>query len=301
MVSIVLPCHNGSRTLADSVESCLQQTYGAIELIVVDDASNDSTPSILEQFRGRDPRVQCLRHEVNRGLPASLNAGFAQATGTYLTWTSDDNMYRPNAIAEMVWFLEHHRECAFVYADYTIIDEIDHTETAIAVREPQCLPTENIIGPCFLYRRAVADALGPYDEGLFLAEDYDFWLRAYVRYPLSPLHKDLYLYRCHGGTLSSQRTRDVERATERCLAHNIPALRALGRLPAARAHWRIAQLAGERGATGMARRHAAAALVLSDAATRKANWRIARHALAGSSVNSLCRRIMRRDKPGSPL
>src|SRR6516162_6752271 len=101
LISIVLPTFNGARYLREAIESCLHQSYPNWELILVDDASTDETPSIIADYLARDRRVTSLRNPVNRKLPGSLNAGFAQARGELLTWTSDDNCYRPHALNEM--------------------------------------------------------------------------------------------------------------------------------------------------------------------------------------------------------
>src|SRR5262245_61923913 len=93
-VSIVLPTYNGSRFLAESIQSCLDQTYPDFELIIVDDCSTDVTPAIIAEFSARDSRVHTVRHEKNKKLPGALNTGMALSRGRFLTWTSDDNLYR---------------------------------------------------------------------------------------------------------------------------------------------------------------------------------------------------------------
>ena len=106
-----------------AIQSCLDQTYPNWELIIVDDASTDDTPVRIAQYVAGDSHLRSVRHETNRRLPAALNTGFSQAKGDYLTWTSDDNCYRPNALTEMVAFLESEPEVDIVYTDYTEIDE----------------------------------------------------------------------------------------------------------------------------------------------------------------------------------
>lgn len=100
-VSIVLPTYNGARYLRQSIDSCLGQTYRNLELIVVDDASTDTTPEIIRSYQ--DPRIRVIRHEKSKMLPESLNTGFRAVSGDYLTWTSDDNYYVPEAILGKEW------------------------------------------------------------------------------------------------------------------------------------------------------------------------------------------------------
>ena len=111
-VSIVLPTYNGaSKYLRQAIESCLNQTYRDIELIVVDDCSTDSTPDVVRSFN--DPRIRYVRNETNQRLPRSLNIGFALTTGEYLTWTSDDNEFLPEAVDVMLDFLTRNKDIDF--------------------------------------------------------------------------------------------------------------------------------------------------------------------------------------------
>ena len=224
LVSIVLPTHNGSAFLHASLESCVEQTYANWELIVVDDASTDETPEVIQHFVERDARIRTIRHPRNIRLPAALNSGFAVARGEYLTWTSDDNKYRPHALAEMVGFLEEHPDTGMVYADYSIIGKNDELIRAIQVRAIKYLPEANFVGGCFMYRRSVAATIGEYSSDLFLVEDWDYWFRVSSRFHVAPLHRDLYLYRKHDGSLTAQRSREVEAAVCLVLERNLPAI-----------------------------------------------------------------------------
>ncbi len=216
-VSIVLPTRNGARYLGEAVASVVAQTFGAWELIIVDDASTDGTPGVVADLVARDGRIRAVRNDRNRKLPGSLNVGFALARGPYLAWTSDDNAYRPEAFGAMVDVLDSDPGADVVYADYSRIDGGGAVVGATAVGGPEELYDGNRIGPCFLYRRAVLEALGGYAEDLFLAEDYDFWLRAAARFSFRPLHRDLYLYRDHGDSLTRTQSGRVLKATERAL------------------------------------------------------------------------------------
>jgi glycosyltransferase involved in cell wall biosynthesis len=199
-VSIILPVYNGARYLRQSIESCLTQTYANIELIVVDDASRDNSIQIVESYT--DPRLVLLRHETNKKLPAALNTGFQRSSGAYLTWTSHDNYYTPTAIAELVGFLEASPGIDFVYSDEYIVDERDHTVRLDRTGPVERLVEASCLGGCFLYTRAVYDKLGGYRDHLFLAEDYDYWLRALAAFKLAHLPRPLYYYRLHPDSLS---------------------------------------------------------------------------------------------------
>jgi len=226
LVSIILPTYNGSRYLPEAIESCLRQSYENWELIVVDDCSSDATPDIIASYVARDRRIRSLRHPVNRKLPAALNTGHAAATGSYLTWTSDDNRYLPAAIEEMTRFLVEHPTVGLVYTDCALVDEGGRYLRDYSAQPASRLAYMNALAGCFLYRRQVYQTIGGYDEELFLAEDYEYWLRAYRQFELAPLHNTLYEYRWHDQSLTKSANRlAIRTSAERALRRHLPYLR----------------------------------------------------------------------------
>jgi GT2 family glycosyltransferase len=214
LVTIVLPTYNGTKYLARSLASCLKQTHTRLEVVVVDDGSGPGVARIAAKCD--DPRVRYLRHTVNRGLAAALNTGFAQARGELLTWTSDDNYYAPDAIEQMVRFLCTYGDVDFVYADAWQIDVDGEVVGNLRVPPPEWLEVKNRVGGCFLYRRAVYEAVGDYDPRAVLAEDYDYWLRIARRFTMQRLFCSLYYYRFHDQSLTGRSERErVKQQAER--------------------------------------------------------------------------------------
>lgn len=203
-VSIILPVYNGAKCVSNSIDSVLAQTYENFELVVVNDCSTDNTLDILNEYAKKDSRVKVFTNEENKKLPRTLNAGFEKATGEYLTWTSDDNMYRPEAIAEMVQFLDENSEVGLVYCDMTVRNELgDDIKEEVKVAAPvKDLRLRSICGACFMYRSEAAAKAGEYNPDLFLAEDYEYWIRISKIATIAPLHKDLYIYRLQGQSLT---------------------------------------------------------------------------------------------------
>lgn len=200
-VSIVLPVYNGEQYLKGAIETCLNQTYDNIELIIVDDCSTDSTPEIIKSFH--DGRIKYFRHKKNKMLPGALNTGFKHATGDYLTWTSDDNEYFLNAIETMVACLKEHGNSGLAYADYWVINEMTGDKRLRRLDDPLHLDTYNGLGACFLYTRNVYEVIGEYNTSLGLVEDYDYWIRVAKTFATYHVVTPLYLYREHGGSLTS--------------------------------------------------------------------------------------------------
>ncbi len=209
-VSIVMPVYNGEKYLREAVDSVLGQTLEDWELILVNDCSTDSTLAIMEAYRAEDARIRVISNETNRKLPLSLNIGFGHARGKYFTWTSDDNRYLPEALEEMMGYLEKSQETGMVYGDMDYIDE-EGEKTGSVSREPEELYGSNCVGACFLYRREAAEAVGGYDPDLFLVEDYDYWIRIARRYPVAHLPHCLYEYRNHGRSLTQTKAEKIER------------------------------------------------------------------------------------------
>lgn len=222
-VSMVMPVHNGARWLADAIDSVLAQDFTDFELILVDDASRDASPAIMADAAARDPRVRLLRLDSNVGLPAALNHGFAAARGDLHSWTSDDNLLRPQMLGRLVATLDTQAKADVVHADFMLIDEAGVELGRSRVGPVERLLYGNNIGACFLYRARVTEALGGYDTQLFGVEDYDFWLRAAPRFAFVALHEDLYLYRKHGGSLTSQRAEQIQALTAQIVERALPA------------------------------------------------------------------------------
>lgn len=189
--------------LSQAIESCLEQTYSKLELIIVDDGSTNETPEIIKSYTERDDRIRTIRHEINKKLPGALNTGFKSAQGDYVTWLSDDDLFRTMALEKMVGFLEDHSEFDLVYTDYSLIDELGKSIGAISVGRPEEIGIHKPTGICHLARHKVIEALHGYNEEFFLAEDFDFWVRALIKFNMAPLHLDLALYRQHNKTLTN--------------------------------------------------------------------------------------------------
>lgn len=226
-VSMVMPVHNGARWLEEAIDSVLDQDFADFELILVDDASRDDSPAIMAAAAARDPRVRHFRLDTNVGLPAALNHGFAQARGALHSWTSDDNLLRPQMLDRLVATLDANPQAGVAFADFSLIDDEGRDLGCSRVGPVERLLHGNNIGAAFLYRRVVTEALGGYDVGLFGVEDYDFWLRAAQRFAFVELHEDLYRYRKHGGSLTSQRADQIQALTafivERAMPDQLPA------------------------------------------------------------------------------
>ena len=199
LVSIILPTFNGSRYIRESIQSCLDQTHAHLELIIMDDGSRDNTVQIIRSFQ--DPRLKLISLEKNQGHIHALNQGFAVSQGEYLTWTSDDNYYAPQAIKRMLEELTGSK-ADFVYSRYNVIDESGNILRQGRSEDPAYLDIDNCVGGCFLYRRKVYETIGDFNQDAFLAEDYEYWLRVRAKFKMQKIDVVFYSYREHPQSLT---------------------------------------------------------------------------------------------------
>lgn len=207
-VSIIMPVYNGEAYLGEAIESILTQTFQNWELILVNDGSTDSSMDIMESYAEQDQRIKLTCNRKNLYLPKSLNAGFQCANGKYLTWTSDDNRYKKDAIEVMVGTLEAQSSYGMVYCDMEYINEQGNV-TGYFSGDISRIYVEDPIGACFLYRREVAERVGAYDPQMILVEDYDYWLRISRQFEIVHVPNSCYQYRIHGNSLTTTRIQSV--------------------------------------------------------------------------------------------
>jgi hypothetical protein len=119
--SIVITCYNQAGYLADAIRSALAQAPDAssnsVEVVVVDDGSNDRTSSVAQGF----PQVRYL-FQPNWGLSAARNAGLDASSGQYVCFLDADDILLPGAIESGLRMFDEHPDCAFVYGDFRDVD-----------------------------------------------------------------------------------------------------------------------------------------------------------------------------------
>lgn len=225
-ISIVLPTYNGSKYLAGAIESVIRQTRTDWELIIVDNGSTDETPQIIARYVAQDVRISSTFLPQSAGkLPSALNAGFALARGHYHRWLADDDELMPEALETFAGYLDAHPEIGLVYSHY--LASYDDGPPQVQHRPlPDLLPSKNVILPSFLYRAEVHRTIGGYRPEVFLAEDYDFFLRAYEHVRFHRLDAVLHFYRFHAGGLTAASKREaIDTAVKRTLIDNLEHLR----------------------------------------------------------------------------
>ncbi len=211
LVSVVIPCYNSSRYLAEAIESVLLQTYPRIEIIVVDDGSTDETARIARSYP-----VHYI-YQVNRGLSAARNTGILHCEGEYVLFLDHDDRLLPRAVETGVKLLEEHPECALAVGEHRYIGAdgkaIGYSNKHAAGRDHYLMLLEHnfIETPCSaLHRRSGIALTGGFDESLKAAEDLEFYLRTARQSTWVAHEAPVAEYRLHDSSMS----RDAERMLE---------------------------------------------------------------------------------------
>ena len=101
LVSVIIPCYNAEKNLAQCIDGICRQTLEQIQIICVDDGSTDTTLEILQDYQKKDPRIQVIRQQ-NAGAGAARNAGLERATGEYLSFLDADDFFEPDMLEKAV-------------------------------------------------------------------------------------------------------------------------------------------------------------------------------------------------------
>ncbi|WP_168583473.1 glycosyltransferase family 2 protein [Gephyromycinifex aptenodytis] len=190
LVSVLVPAYKRADTILDAVRSALQQTYDNLEVIVVDDHSQDGTDRVLTAIQ--DPRLRVLSHAQNLGGNAARRTAIESSSGKYLAFLDADDLWLPTKLAAQVQSLQAAGPQAGLcytwydlrYPDGRLVP--GRTPRAEGLRIP-ALYQGNFIGTfsCVLVRREVIDAVGGPDPTLPSCQDWEFYLRVNDRFAIT--------------------------------------------------------------------------------------------------------------------
>ncbi len=198
-ISIILPTfRRGDNGLfKECVKSLLRQDFKNFELIIVDDASTDSTLTQIQEFIKEDSRVSSIRHAKNVGLPAiSCNEAFLKSRANKIFFAFDDNLYEESALAELWRYQKNNPDALITYATTNLVLN-DGKYSVLLGNEDfdfDKILTSNYIpnSPMMVDKRVLND-VGLYDPHVCITRvcDWDLWIRAAKRYPFSRVDKVL--------------------------------------------------------------------------------------------------------------
>jgi glycosyltransferase involved in cell wall biosynthesis len=123
LISILLPVHNSAITLAECIQSLLNQSYKQIEIIAIDDFSSDKSTTILNSFKKQDKRLKVHKNVKRYGLSVTLNRMVKHAKGSFIAFMDTDDMSSPNRLKKQLNFLLKNPEVVAVGSQCTFIDD----------------------------------------------------------------------------------------------------------------------------------------------------------------------------------
>ncbi|GAP10770.1 glycosyltransferase [Bellilinea caldifistulae] len=217
LVTIIIPAYNQGYYLGEAIQSCLNQTYPNIEIIVVDDGSTDNTQEVAHSYN--NPKIKYL-YKQNGGLSSARNAGIRAASGEYLSFLDSDDMFLPPKIELLMDKFKANPELGFVAGHALLIDQ---RGKVIPKKFETFLPSpiQNLIlGNPFhvgsvMIKKEWQEKIGYFDETLRSYEDWDYWLRLAIEgCNMEVVPVAVSKYRFHTG----QMTRNGEQMTTANLA-----------------------------------------------------------------------------------
>ncbi len=228
-VSVLMSVRNGERHLAEAVESILGQSFGDLELIVVDDGSSDGTPSLLARYG--DPRLRRLRNEKPLGLTRSLGRALGAARGAFVARQDADDRSLPERLRRQVEFLDAHPGVGLLGTAYHVIDgagarrEVQrHPPDDCRIRWQMLFHNAFCHTSVMLRRKMLGEHRLGYDETLPFSQDYDLWARVLEVSAGANLEAPLVELRLHGASVSATRRADQQGIADRVSRRQLAAL-----------------------------------------------------------------------------
>ena len=193
MVSVIIPTYNRANVIETSVESVLNQTYTDIEVIIVDDGSDDNTKEIIDGIN--DTRIKYMRSSVNRGQSFARNVGIRRAKGEFIAFQDSDDVWLPDKLERQMKCFEDNPSCGLVYCMFEYQNSLDGKKI---VYPPADVPLDvktgwifnNMFGgnlidmPTIIIRKDILKTTGFLNEQIDCLEDFEWLLRVTKNYPV---------------------------------------------------------------------------------------------------------------------
>jgi glycosyltransferase involved in cell wall biosynthesis len=199
LISVIIPVYNGEKTIRETIESVLNQSFKDFEIIVIDDGSKDATLEVVNSIQ--DPRLKVFSYP-NARQAASRNRGFSHSTGEFIAFLDADDLWTPNKLEAQLKALQDNPQAAVAYSWSNCIDETgkflreaSHSTLSGDVYPKLLLCDFLDNGSNPLVRRQALIEAGSFDESLPPAEDWDMWLRLAARYHFVAVPYPHILYR----------------------------------------------------------------------------------------------------------
>ena len=244
-VSVVIPTYNRAYCLRRSIDSVLNQTFGALELIVVDDGSTDRTCELLREYS--DPRLRIVRHETNRGGSAAINSGIRYARSDLIALQDSDDEWLPDKLAKQLEVMRRSdSSVGVVYCDqWRFRDGVKSYFPAPRITSEDGIIFEkalddalyNIGNQSLLIRRTCFDRVGMFDQRLPKNVDLDMLIRISRHFKFEHIPEALLNYYVTSDSITSRGEAAGIRTQELMFEKFAEDLQEIPPLLAKRAYW----------------------------------------------------------------
>ena len=188
-ISVVTPSFNQGEFIEEAIRSVIQQGYPRYEHIIIDGDSQDKTREVL----GNYPQVKWVS-EKDRGQAHAINKGLGCAQGSVLAYLCADDTYEPEAFHYVNEYFQHHPTIGLIYGTCCFMDvegNVLRRKKAVPFKRKRLLRHNIIWQPTVFFRASVWERLGPFNEELNFAMDYEYWLRAAERCSIAAVDRHL--------------------------------------------------------------------------------------------------------------
>jgi len=211
LVTIVIPVYNGSNYVREAIDSALNQTYDNLEIIVINDGSNDNGKT-REIALSYGEKINYFEKE-NGGVSTALNFGIRKMSGEYFSWLSHDDAYLPNKIEKEVDYLVDNNlldKKVILYSDYYLIDskskvvnECKKNHIELMKKPEYSLLLGAVNGLTLLIPKQAFLDYGLFNVNLKCTQDYDLWYKMFQTYVPIHLKETLVYSRYHPAQVSN--------------------------------------------------------------------------------------------------
>lgn len=200
LISVIIPTFNRAQVLRRAIISALNQTYRNIELVIVNDASTDSSSDIVKSIN--DNRIKLVVHEKNKGLAAARNTGIRNSAGQYVTFLDDDDEWLPEKISLQLDAIRNANLTIGLvftngfseYENNFIIKENVPSGVVFDPKINNFFPLRVLITPpsSWMLAKTVVEKIGFFDESMYNNwDDGDYFVRVALSFPVYFLNKKL--------------------------------------------------------------------------------------------------------------
>ena len=212
--TVIMPCYNGQKFIAQSIKSVLGQTFSDFELIIINDGSTDDSLKTIENFAKQDKRIQVISNKKNRGLSASRNRGLDNVKGRFVAFLDCDDWWPKEKLS--TYAHAHERGHDIVFSNYDVITHASNLKI-MSIKVPKSASYDDLKYSNYIPISSAAYNFEKIPHKRFkvmeLSEDWLFWLEVikHLNHPIG-IQTSLMIYRQHDDNMSANKLKMIIKA-----------------------------------------------------------------------------------------